>query len=41
VERLGRLAVEGGMVGLWDRAKQAVEAGSTSPAEVRRVLGVG
>jgi type II secretory ATPase GspE/PulE/Tfp pilus assembly ATPase PilB-like protein len=40
VERLGRLAVEAGMINLWDRAHRAIEEGLTSPAEVRRVLGV-
>ena len=28
------------MINRWERACQAVEAGLTSPAEVRRVLGV-
>jgi type II secretory ATPase GspE/PulE/Tfp pilus assembly ATPase PilB-like protein len=37
---LERLAVAAGMVTRWDRAVQAVEAGWTSPAEIRRVLGV-
>ena len=36
---LQRLAVEAGMVTRWQRAYQAVRAGLTSPAEVRRVLG--
>jgi len=36
---LQRLAVEAGMVTRWDRACEAIEAGLTSPAEVRRVLG--
>ncbi len=36
---LERLAIEGGMVTRWQRACAAVEAGTTSPAEVRRVLG--
>ena len=36
---LERLAVQAGMVTRWQRAYQAVEAGRTSPAEVRRVLG--
>jgi len=35
------LAVQAGMTSLWQRALQAVEAGQTSPAEVRRVLGWG
>ncbi len=39
VGRLGEEAVRGGMVSLWERAREAVEAGRTSPAEVRRVLG--
>ena len=36
---LERLAVKAGMVTRWQRACQAIEAGLTSPAEVRRVLG--
>ena len=36
---LEALALETGMVRLWDRALRAVEAGLTTPAEVRRVLG--
>ena len=36
---LERLAVAGGMTTRWQRAIAAVEAGTTSPAEVRRVLG--
>jgi general secretion pathway protein E len=39
VGRLGEEAVRGGMVPLWERAREAVEAGRTSPAEVRRILG--
>ncbi|HUY31191.1 MAG TPA: GspE/PulE family protein [Pirellulales bacterium] len=39
--RLESLAVEAGMVTRWQRACQAVEAGLTSPAEIRRVLGFG
>ena len=39
VAKLEQLAVEGGMVDRWSRAARAVEAGITSPAEVRRVLG--
>jgi type II secretory ATPase GspE/PulE/Tfp pilus assembly ATPase PilB-like protein len=39
VATLEQLAVQGGMVDRWTRAAQAVEAGITSPAEVRRVLG--
>jgi type II secretory ATPase GspE/PulE/Tfp pilus assembly ATPase PilB-like protein len=37
--QLERLAVGAGMVTRWARALQAVEAGWTSPQEVRRVLG--
>lgn len=37
--RVHQFAVQSGMVPLFDRACQAVEAGATSPAEVRRVLG--
>jgi type II secretory ATPase GspE/PulE/Tfp pilus assembly ATPase PilB-like protein len=37
--QLEELAVQAGMVTLWQRARQAVETGATSPAEVRRVLG--
>lgn len=40
VHRLEGLARESGMVTRWRRACLAVEAGQTSPAEVRRVLGV-
>lgn len=40
VARLEQLAVQAGMVTRWDRACRAIEAGLTSPAEVRRVLGV-
>ncbi|MDB5351525.1 MAG: type secretory pathway, ATPase PulE/Tfp pilus assembly pathway, ATPase PilB [Planctomycetota bacterium] len=39
VARVEEAAVSAGMVTRWDRARQAVEAGATSPAEVRRVLG--
>lgn len=35
-----RIAVEHGMKSLWERATDMVRDGSTSPAEVRRVLGV-
>lgn len=38
---LKRLATAAGMASLLDRAKLAVEAGRTDPAEVRRVLGLG
>ncbi len=34
-----RLAVEAGMVSRWQSARDAVNGGRTSPAEVRRVLG--
>lgn len=37
--QLERLAIQAGMVSRWQRAAQAVQAGLTSPAEVRRVLG--
>jgi general secretion pathway protein E len=37
--QLEQLAVRAGMVTRWQRACRAVEAGLTSPAEVRRVLG--
>ena len=37
--RLHRLAAEQGMVDLAEQARRAVAAGTTSPAEVRRVLG--
>jgi general secretion pathway protein E len=37
---LQRLAVKAGMVTRWQYACRAVEAGVTSPAEVRRVLGL-
>lgn len=36
---LEHLAIEAGMVSRWQRACDAVDAGLTSPAEVRRVLG--
>jgi type II secretory ATPase GspE/PulE/Tfp pilus assembly ATPase PilB-like protein len=36
---LERLAIEAGMVTRWERAYQAVRAGLTSPAEIRRLLG--
>ena len=41
VETLDERARQGGMVDRWSRAVTAVEAGLTSPAEVRRVLGFG
>jgi general secretion pathway protein E len=34
------LAMHAGMTTRWQRAIQAVESGTTSPAEVRRVLGL-
>ncbi|MGD0655906.1 MAG: GspE/PulE family protein [Thermoguttaceae bacterium] len=36
---LEKLALQAGMVSRWTRACQAVDAGRTSPAEVRRVMG--
>ncbi|HEV3163892.1 MAG TPA: GspE/PulE family protein [Isosphaeraceae bacterium] len=39
VPQLESLAVETGMITRWQRACRAIEAGLTSPAEVRRVLG--
>ncbi len=41
VATLERLALRAGMVDRWARAASAVDAGLTSPAEVRRVLGFG
>jgi len=41
VGRIETVAVASGMVTRWERARRAVEAGLTSPAEVRRVLGLG
>ncbi|WP_165073657.1 GspE/PulE family protein [Paludisphaera rhizosphaerae] len=41
VRRMEELAVAAGMTTRWVRAREAVEQGSTSPAEVRRVLGMG
>jgi type II secretory ATPase GspE/PulE/Tfp pilus assembly ATPase PilB-like protein len=41
VRHLEQVAVAAGMVHRWERACSAVEAGLTSPAEVRRILGVG
>ena len=41
VRQLERAAVAAGMIDRWDRAITAIEEGLTSPAEVRRVLGVG
>jgi type II secretory ATPase GspE/PulE/Tfp pilus assembly ATPase PilB-like protein len=40
VQQLEEIALGSGMVGRWERAIQAVEQGLTSPAEVRRVLGL-
>lgn len=40
VRRLEAIAAEAGMATRWDRARAAVEEGRTSPAEVRRVLGM-
>jgi general secretion pathway protein E len=40
VRRLEQAAVAAGMVDRWERACVAVEQGLTSPAEVRRILGV-
>ena len=39
VNQLESLAIGAGLISLRERASQAVEAGLTSPAEVRRVLG--
>ena len=39
--QLETLAVQGGMITRWQRASELVEAGVTSPAEIRRVLGLG
>jgi type II secretory ATPase GspE/PulE/Tfp pilus assembly ATPase PilB-like protein len=40
VRQLERIAIEAGMIHRWERACAAVEAGMTSPAEIRRTLGV-
>jgi general secretion pathway protein E len=40
VHRLEQAAVAAGMIDRWERACVAVEDGLTSPAEVRRILGV-
>jgi type II secretory ATPase GspE/PulE/Tfp pilus assembly ATPase PilB-like protein len=40
VLQLERLALAGGMISRWERAYLAVEEGLTSPAEIRRVLGL-
>ncbi len=39
VEQVEEAAAAAGMVTRWDRALDAVNKGTTSPAEVRRVLG--
>ncbi len=39
VDRVEDAAIASGMLTRWDRAREAVEAGRTSPAEIRRVLG--
>ena len=38
-DELESLAVKGGMITRWQRAIDVVQAGETSPAEVRRVFG--
>jgi general secretion pathway protein E len=40
VRRLEEVAVAAGMVDRWERACATVEAGVTSPTEIRRILGV-
>jgi general secretion pathway protein E len=40
VRRLEQVATLAGMVHRWERACLAVESGLTSPAEIRRTLGV-
>ncbi|WP_337173983.1 GspE/PulE family protein [Paludisphaera sp.] len=40
VRRLEAIAIEAGMITRWDRARAAIEEGRTSPAEIRRVLGM-
>jgi type II secretory ATPase GspE/PulE/Tfp pilus assembly ATPase PilB-like protein len=40
VRRLEQIAADAGMVHRWERACIAVESGFTSPAEIRRTLGV-
>lgn len=40
VEKIERAAVSDGMVTRWHRGVQAIESGLTTPAEVRRVLGL-
>lgn len=39
VHRLERLALEAGMRSRWQAAREAIERGLTTPAEVRRVMG--
>jgi general secretion pathway protein E len=41
VRRLEHVALASGMIDRWERARQAVEQGLTSAAEIRRGLGVG
>ena len=41
VTTLEQAAIEAGMVTRWARAIETIETGQTSPAEVRRVLGLG
>ncbi len=40
VAQLESLAIASGMISRWERARRAVEAGQTSAAEIRRVLGI-
>jgi type II secretory ATPase GspE/PulE/Tfp pilus assembly ATPase PilB-like protein len=40
VRELEQIAVQAGMINRWERACTAVEAGLTSPEEVRRILGL-
>jgi general secretion pathway protein E len=40
VRELERIATAAGMIDRWERGCAAVEAGRTSPAEIRRILGV-
>lgn len=40
VRHLEVVAVEAGMIHRWERACRAIEAGATTPAEVRRALGL-
>jgi general secretion pathway protein E len=40
VRRLEQVALASGMIDRWERAAAAVEAGLTSPQEIRRILGV-